>query len=86
MAKDEGQTTKNHEPRTAFFPILLRYQGEMRQWRLVRLVRHFFLSQVESDNYAVEKNAKFREFPKSVTFLYTFPFWNYKGGSRVRKR
>jgi len=24
----------------------------------------------------VKKNAKFREFLKSVTFLYTFPFWN----------
>jgi len=43
--KDKEPRTTNQEPR--FFPTLLRYQGEMRQWRLVR---HFFLSQVESDN------------------------------------
>ena len=27
----------------------------------------------------MKKNAKFLEFPKSVTFLYIFPFWNWRG-------
>ena len=42
-------------------------------WRLLRLVRHFFISQVESNFYAVNKNGQFRYFPKNATFLNSFP-------------
>jgi len=33
----------------------------------------------------VKKNAKFLKFPKSVTFLYIFPFWNWKNPLGVPK-
>jgi hypothetical protein len=48
----------------------------MRLWRLVRLGEHFFVSRAESNGYAVGKNAKNGESPKSVTFLNAFPKWN----------
>jgi len=48
----------------------------MRLWRLVRLVRDFFTLLSESISYAVEKKEKISEFPKNVTFLHSFPFWN----------
>jgi len=31
----------------------------------------------------VKKNAKFCKFLKSVTFLYTFPFWNCGIAARI---
>src|SRR5262249_40184662 len=68
----EARTTDQERERLSTF-IPSGWQNKMRLWRLVRLVRHFFVSPVESDDYAVEKPAKSRDFPKSVTFLNAFP-------------
>jgi hypothetical protein len=53
MRAEDGRWRKTPFSNSNFhFPMskIPVYQGEMRQWRLVRLVRHFFISLVESDS------------------------------------
>jgi hypothetical protein len=57
-----NRSTKNQQPTGEF--------GEF----LERPMRHNFFNGVFPTTWAVEKKTKSRQYPKSVTFLHTFPF------------